>query len=290
MSDNGTPTQVAERGAKDYRTDLKPIWCAGCGDYGVVNAVVKAYVKLQLDPASVVMVGGIGCSSRLPLFVAAYGFHGVHGRTLPIATGIKVARPELTVVAVSGDGDGYSIGAGHLPHACRRNPDITYVVMDNSIYGLTKGQTSPTSARNFLTKSTPEGALENPVEPLSMGLVFGATFVARGFSSRPNELADIIAEGIQHKGFAWIDVFSPCPTFNKVNTFDYYKERVADIPADHDVTNKLAALALVDSEDPYYLGVFYKVDKPTYDEGQHERMIADSAKGATIEQLLTRYR
>jgi 2-oxoglutarate ferredoxin oxidoreductase subunit beta len=289
MSDNLNTDPQVERGAKDYRTDLKPIWCAGCGDYGVVNAVVKAFMKLQIDPEKTVMVGGIGCSSRLPLFVATYGFHGVHGRTLPIATGVKVARPELTVVAVSGDGDGYSIGAGHLPHACRRNANITYIVMDNAIYGLTKGQTSPTSARNFLTKSTPEGALENPVEPLSLALVMGATFVARGFSSRPNELADMIAEGIDHKGFSWIDVFSPCPTFNRVNTFDFYKERVQPLPDDHDRTDKLHALSLADVEDPYYLGVFYKVDKPTFEEGIDERVKEHTAQGVTLDKLLTRY-
>jgi 2-oxoglutarate ferredoxin oxidoreductase subunit beta len=281
---------VVQRTPQDYRTDLNPIWCPGCGDYGVVNAIVKAYAKHNIDPYNLVMVSGIGCSSRLPAFVNSYGLHAVHGRTLPIATGMKVSRPELTVVAVGGDGDGYSIGGGHLPHACRKNVDVTYIVMNNSIYGLTKGQVSPTSWLNFVTKSTPEGSLDNPVNPIAMAIVYGATFVGRGFSSRPNELADLIYEAMDHKGFSWLDVISPCPTFNKEMTFDYYKEHVTDVPEGHDVTDRYAALGLASEPGIYYLGIIYRVQRPTFDEQMAARALAASQGGHTVEELFSRYR
>ena len=277
---------IVSRTTQDYKSDLKPIWCPGCGDYGVVNSIFKAFATLNVEPSSLVMVSGIGCSSRLPGFVASYGLHSVHGRTLPIATGIKVARPDLRVIAVGGDGDGYSIGGGHLAHACRRNVDITYIIMNNSIYGLTKGQVSPTSPTGFVTKSTPEGSIEAPVNPLSMALVFGATFVARGFSSKPNELAEILTKAMQHKGFAWIDVISPCQTFNKKDTVEYFKEHTTDIPEGHDVTNKLAAFALVDSIDPLYLGILYEIERPTFDDELQERA---AQKHSDLDTLFKRY-
>ncbi|GMV36482.1 MAG: hypothetical protein AMXMBFR61_09900 [Fimbriimonadales bacterium] len=280
---------VATRTTSDYRAELKPIWCPGCGDHGVVNSVVKAYVKLNLDPAKLVMVSGIGCSSRLPLFIASYGLHGVHGRTLPTATGIKAARPDLCVVAVGGDGDAYSIGAGHLPHACRRNPDITYIVMNNSIYGLTKGQVSPTSSLHFITKSSPEGSIENPINPLEMAITYGATFIARGFSGKPNDLAELIAAAIEHKGFAWIDVISPCVTFNKQDTFDAYKEKVVPLPEDHDVSDRVQAFERAASTNPIYLGLLLQVRKPTFEEALAERAERGLARGDTLDDLFDRY-
>src|SRR2546422_3455355 len=193
---------------KDYKSDLKPIWCAGCGDFGVLNALYKAMSMCNLDPENTVVVSGIGCSSRLPGFVASYGFHGVHGRALPIATGIKAARPELNVIVVGGDGDGYSIGAGHFPHCARRNPDMTYLIMNNNTYGLTKGQVSPTAMVPMASlnskidskrwKTTPYGMMEDAINPIANAIALDVSFVARGFSYKPNQLAELLATGIRH--------------------------------------------------------------------------------------------
>lgn len=255
---------------KDYKSDLKPVWCPGCGDYGVLSSLYKAMSMCNLDPEKTVVVSGIGCSSRLPGFVQTYGFHGVHGRALPVATGIKMARPDLHVIAVGGDGDGYSIGGGHLPHCARRNPDITYVVMNNNIYGLTKGQVSPTSMVPLASmnakidpkrwKTTPFGMTEDSLNPIALAVAMDISFVARGFSYRPNQLADIIAAGISHKGFALIDTFSPCPTFNQDQTDDYYKDHTYDISEDHDPTDRVKAFALALETENYPVGVIYRND------------------------------
>ncbi len=282
-------TQPIQRQPKDYKSDLEPIWCPGCGDYGVLNALFKAMSQLNLDPDRTVLVSGIGCSSRLPGFVVTYGFHGVHGRVLPVATGIKLANPELTVIGVGGDGDGYSIGLGHFPHAARRNIDITYIVMNNQIYGLTKGQTSPTSSLQFVTKTTPFGNVESALNPLQIAIVAGATFVARGYSSMPNHLARIIAEAIKHPGFALVDVFSPCVTFNKVQTYDYYKGRVYEIPDTHDPTDKFAALRLAEEDGMFPIGIFYRVDRPTLDEQVTLIKRQAYTENPSVEQLFRRY-
>ena len=255
---------LPQRTVDDYRSDEHPTWCPGCGDFGVLNAVYTALKVKNFPPEEVVAVSGIGCSSRLPYFMSTYGFHSLHGRAMPIATGVKVANPDLKVIAVGGDGDAYAIGAGHTVHAIRRNTDICYVIMDNAVYGLTKGQTSPTSALGFTTKTTPRGSADSPINPLLLALAAGATFVARGFSGKPKELAELIVRGIEHKGFAFIDTYSPCPTFNKINTFKFYREEVADIPADHDVTNKVEALRYAASDDPLYVGVFFQVEAPSF--------------------------
>ena len=221
---------VTEHKPLDYKSDLKPIWCAGCGDFGVLSALYKAMAMCNLDPDNTVIVSGIGCSSRLPGFVETYGFHGVHGRALPIATGIKIANSKLNVIAVGGDGDGYSIGGGHFPHMARRNLDITYLIMNNNVYGLTKGQVSPTSMVPLASlqkpidpkrwKTTPFGMTEESINPMALAIAWDVSFVGRGFSYKPNPLAELLAKAIQHKGFALIDVFSPCPTFNQDQTDD----------------------------------------------------------------------
>jgi 2-oxoglutarate ferredoxin oxidoreductase subunit beta len=241
---------------KDLKSDVKPIWCPGCGDYGVYNALLKVVADLKLDPAHVAIASGIGCSGRFPAFVNAYGFHGVHGRVLPLATGIKLANPELTVFAVGGDGDAFSIGAGHLPHAARRNVDITYVVMDNEIYGLTKGQPSPTSPLGMEKKASPYGTYDIPLNPIAMVLSYGATFVARGFSSQPRELVELIKRGVQHPGFSFIQVMSPCVTF--FDTYAHFKEITAPISESHDTTDRLAAMKLALETHVQHLGVFYE--------------------------------
>ena len=249
-----------------YKSDEKPTWCPGCGDFGVLNGLYNAMRQKGLQTKDIVVVSGIGCSSRLPFFVASYGFHGVHGRAMPIATGIKVANPELKVLAMGGDGDAFASGGGHFVHAARRNLDICYVIMDNNIYGLTKGQTSPTSQVGFVTKTTPKGTPDRPINPLRLAIASGATFVARGFSGKPKELAELIVEGINHNGFAVIDTFSPCPTFNKINTFRSYREEVADLPKDHDPSDMHKAIELASSTDPMYLGVLYREEGESFED------------------------
>jgi 2-oxoglutarate ferredoxin oxidoreductase subunit beta len=273
--------------AADYKSEVKPIWCPGCGDFGVLSAFYKALADLNMDPANAVIVSGIGCSGRFPAFVEAYGFHGVHGRALPLATGVKMARPELTVVTVSGDGDAFSIGGGHLPHAARRNVDLTYIVMDNEIYGLTKGQPSPTSPHGMEKKASPYGSPDNPVNPILMAISYGATFVARGFSSKPRDVTDLIKQGILHKGFALIQVYSPCVTFN--DTFDYFRQTTTPLPSDHDPSNRMMAIERAMSLDPLYLGVFYKEERPTYDQ-QMAELRDKSGSQFSLEKLIEKYR
>ncbi|MDQ3702809.1 MAG: 2-oxoacid:ferredoxin oxidoreductase subunit beta [Chloroflexota bacterium] len=259
-------TPVRERTLDEYKSDEKPTWCPGCGDFGVLNAVYRAMRLKNFAPHEVVAVSGIGCSSRIPYFISTYGFHGIHGRTMPIATGVRVARPELKTLVFGGDGDAFAIGAGHFVHAMRRNLDLTYVVMDNAIYGLTKGQTSPTSGAGFSTLSTPQGNPEQALNPMMLAISCGATFVARGFSAEPQKLADLIVQGIEHKGFSFIDVYSPCPTFNKVNTFKSYKDSVGDLPHEHDATNTIQAMNYANSDDPLYLGIFLQREAPTFEQ------------------------
>ena len=247
--------------AKEFKSAVKPTWCPGCGDFGVLTSIYQALATLQVNPATTVIVSGIGCSSRLPFFVRTFGFQTAHGRVLPVAMGIKIANPELTVIAVGGDGDGFSIGAGHLTHAVRRNPDITYVVMDNNVYGLTKGQTSPTSPLGFKTKSTPTGSADAPINPMAWVLASGVSFAARGFSGNPKQIADLIVQGVRHTGFAFVQAMSPCPTFN--NTFDTWRDRVTALPAEHDPGNWVEALTQAHREDAIPLGVFYKSTRPT---------------------------
>ena len=283
--------ETAERTLEEYKSGVKPTWCPGCGDFGVLNAVYNALRVKGYAPENVVLVSGIGCSSRLPFFSSTYGFHTIHGRTMPIATGIKVANPNLTVLALGGDGDAFAIGGGHFIHAARRNLDLCYVIMDNAIYGLTKGQTSPTSMVGFVTKTTPKGTPDRPVNPLQLALASGATFVARAFSGKPKELADLIVQGVEHRGFAVIDAYSPCPTFNKVNTFKYYRDEAVDLPKDHDPADPQQAWARAASVDPVYLGLLYRSEA----EGSFEDHIASAHSGTeadapqVIESILERY-
>ena len=213
MNDVATPAAVAALTAADYKSKTKPIWCPGCGDFTVLGAITKAMAKLQLPPHEVAVVSGIGCSSRIPAYTSCYGFHGVHGRALAAGTGLKVARPDLTVLVTGGDGDGYSIGGNHFMHACRRNVDMTYIVMDNHVYGMTKGQASPTTEPDWDNKLSPGGTGIRSFHPLVIALAAGASFVARAFAGDPNGTAEIIAQGIRHPGFAFIEVLSPCVTF-----------------------------------------------------------------------------
>jgi 2-oxoglutarate ferredoxin oxidoreductase subunit beta len=210
---------------RDFKSDVHPVWCPGCGDFGVLNALSKTFAAEGLKPEEIALVSGIGCSSRLPAYMHSYGFHGVHGRALPLATGLAIARPDLTVVAMGGDGDGFSIGGNHFLHACRRNVDFTYIVMDNAVYGMTKGQASPTTEADWAgSKLTPEGSHLQPIQPLEIALAAGCGFIAREFSGNPNGVAQRVAEAIAHPGFAFIQVIAPCITYRPEQMG--YKKRV----------------------------------------------------------------
>lgn len=253
---------------KDFRNNVKPNWCPGCGDFSVQAAIQKAAANVGLEPEEVAIITGIGCSGRLSGYVNSYGVHSIHGRSLPLAQGVKMANKDLTVIASGGDGDGFAIGMGHTVHALRRNMDMTYIVMDNQIYGLTKGQTSPSSAKGFVTKSTPKGNIEQNIAPLELAISSGATFVAQSFSSDIKELTSIIEEAINHKGFSFVNVFSPCVTYNKINTYDWFKEnltKLADMEG-YDNTNKSQAMQTVLDTESMITGIIYQdKDTPSYE-------------------------
>jgi len=245
---------------KDFRNSVKPNWCPGCGDFSVQAAIQRAAANVGIEPHELAVVAGIGCSGRIAGYINSYGFHGIHGRALPIAQGLKMANRDLNVIASGGDGDGFAIGMAHTVHAIRRNIDVTYVVMDNQIYGLTKGQTSPRSAQGFITKSTPGGAIEPSLKPLEVALSAGATFVAQGFSTDIKELTALIEAGIQHKGFSFINVFSPCVTYNKINTYEWFKEhltKLADIEG-YDSQNRELAMQTVMEKEGLVTGIIYQ--------------------------------
>jgi 2-oxoglutarate ferredoxin oxidoreductase subunit beta len=262
---------VIELPISTYESVVEPDWCPGCGDFGVLRALEIAAGKLGIRPKDMMVVSGIGCSSNLPGFIHTYGVHSLHGRAVAVASGIKLANHDLKVVITGGDGDGYGIGIGHFIHAMRRNLDLTYIVMNNQIYGLTTGQASPTTMKEMRTKSTPLGNLEMPINPVALGLVSGATYVSRGFSGENKHLAELIAGAIAHHGFSLVDVFSPCVTYNKLNTYDYFRKRVYKLEAEdgYDVTNVEAALEKsFEWGDRIPLGVFYRDEQPTYDDSE----------------------
>jgi 2-oxoglutarate ferredoxin oxidoreductase subunit beta len=244
----------------DYKTSESSWWCPGCGDFGVLAALQKAVMELGMAPEDVAIVAGIGCSGKIGNYINSYNIHTTHGRTMPVALGLKLANRELTVIAAGGDGDGFAIGMGHFVHALRRNPDVTYVVMDNQIYGLTKGQVSPTSMEGFETRSTPSGSIEHPIRPLQLAIATGATFVAQGFSSKQKQLVEILKAAIAHRGFSLVNTFSPCVTFNKVNTYDYYKAELKDLDSipGYDRHNRQQAMATLMEYDERITGIVYE--------------------------------
>ena len=226
-----------------YKGRIHPDWCPGCGDFSVLAALQGALFELGLQPHEVCVISGIGCSSNLPGFINTYGMHTLHGRSLAVGAGVKLGNHKLKVICVGGDGDGYGIGGNHFLHIMRRNVDVTYIVMDNQIYGLTTGQISPTSIKGMKTKTTPHGSVENPINPMPLAMVGGATYVARGFSGKQKHLVDLIKGAIMHNGFALVDVFSPCVTYNKDNTYQFFSPRVKILEEQgHDPTDFHKAL------------------------------------------------
>jgi 2-oxoglutarate ferredoxin oxidoreductase subunit beta len=264
----------------DY-AGLEPAWCPGCGNFGILKALNRALVELEIEPHQLLMVSGIGQAGKLPHYSRGNIFNSLHGRPVPPAIGAKIANPELVVIAVSGDGDAYGEGGNHFLHAARRNHDITYLVHNNQVYGLTKGQTSPTSDPGFVTKTTPYGA-PPPINPIAVAIVAGATFVARGFAGDVEHLAKLIKKGIQHQGFALIDILQPCVSFNHKNTYSWYRERVYQLGEDYDPSDQLVALEKAQEwGDRIPIGVIYRVQRPTFEE-----QIPALKKGPLVSQKL----
>lgn len=279
---------------KCYTSGVKPTWCPGCGDFGVLAALEKALARLGRPEHEIAIVAGIGCSSRLPFFMNTYGFHSAHGRALSVATGLKTARPDLTVVATGGDGDALAIGGNHFIHTMRRNVDITYVLMDNQIYGMTKGQTAPTSRVGLRSKSTPHGSWEAPIDPPWVALTAGATFVAQIGSWNMKQMTDLLYAGLIHKGTSFINVLSPCVTFHKEANKDYFKELSDEIPEDHAFGDFDAAIGLLRRHSgrlPTGL-IYHASDVPTYGDGIDAQVhsIAGVSERKLVEGVLDLYR
>ncbi len=245
-----------------------PTWCRGCGIYGIFAALKKAVASLQIPPERMVIVTGIGCHGRLNNYFNAYGFHGLHGRVLPVAAGVKLANSSLAVLAVSGDGDAYSIGVGHFIHASRRNVNMTCIVVDNRVYGLTQGQTSPTSQKGYVSVSTPFGSKESPLDGPQLAIISGGTFVARGFSGIPKHLSALIIEGMTHNGFSLIEVLSPCVTHNKINTYKWFKEHIVNLDDDtnYSAKNRRKALEVLSDQSKIPIGLLYHEERPSFDD------------------------
>jgi len=250
---------------KDFKSALKPVWCPGCGDFAVLNAITKALAFMGLPREDVALISGIGCSSRIAAYTSVYGFHGLHGRALALASGLKAARPDLTVLVAGGDGDGLSIGGNHFIHACRRNMDMTYIIMDNEVYGMTKGQASPTTAPDWAdSKLTPRGTGIRPFRPAALALTAGASFIARGFTGDPNGLAKILVAAMEHKGFSFVQALSPCPTFRpeqmqwKLHVSAFDEEASSD---------PVVAAQRIQADDGMSTGIIFRDEYPVFQPG-----------------------
>ncbi|MGC9333905.1 MAG: thiamine pyrophosphate-dependent enzyme [Anaerolineae bacterium] len=253
---------------KDYASEVKPTWCPGCGDYGILAALKQALAQADIAPHQALIVTGIGCGSKLPDYATVNGFLTLHGRALPVATGARLANHGLKVLTVHGDGDGLGLGMGHFIHTARRNVNIVDILQNNQIYGLTKGQYSPTSDHGFVTSTSRDGAIEMAAPPLALALAAGATFVGRGFAGDVKHLAGLIGKALEHEGYALLDVLQPCVTFNRKNTYDWYRERVYDLQeAGHDPADRSAAFEkALEWGDQIPIGLVYQSQRPTYEE------------------------
>lgn len=279
---------MADSPAKNYISSLKPIWCPGCGDFGVLNAIAGAFAEIGRATEDIAIISGIGCSSRLPGYLNTYGFNAIHGRALPIACGLKIARPELLVVAVGGDGDGFSIGGGHVPHVVRRNVDISYFVMDNAIYGLTKGQVSPTTPRGEVTSTTVYGSIDTPIRPLHLMLGYGATFVAQSTPLDTKHLSKMMIEAMRHPGFAFVNILSPCVTYRGKAVYQEIKDKMfyVDQAAGYDPEDDQKAWGLISNPEKFPMGIIYNKAHDTYLE-KVEALIKKAAgdKKTTLENI-----
>ena len=283
---------MTEADVNQYKGKVKPSWCPGCGNYSVITALRRSMATLGYIPHETSIISGIGCSSRFPFFMSTYGFHTIHGRALPVAIGHKLANPKQNVIALGGDGDGLSIGGNHFIHAGRKNPNITYIMMDNEIYALTKGQCSPTSRIGTTTKCNPYAWTADKINPVLLALSFNVSFVARSYSGDVKQLEELITLGLAHKGFSFIHVISPCVQYNKVTSFDRIKELVNPIPKEHSTEDRLDAMRLAFDNDTLYTGLFYSIDKPTYEE-RVDRVIEKAKEtvpnGATVEEIMKQF-
>jgi 2-oxoglutarate ferredoxin oxidoreductase subunit beta len=251
----------------DFQSSDAIAWCPGCGNFGILSALKRALAELDVKPENVLLVSGIGQAAKLPHYLRCNTFNGLHGRTLPVATGARSVRPDLTVIAVGGDGDGYAEGGNHFIHAMRRNPDITYLVHNNQVYGLTKGQPSPTSDRDMVTTMTPRGNPVCPERPLALAVASSCSFVARGFSGDQDHLVDLMKQAILNRGFSLLEILQPCVSFNKVNTFDWYREHVFKLDDRHDPEDRAAAFEkALEWGDRVPIGVISRVRRKTADE------------------------
>ena len=257
---------MAIKTPQSYRSKTNPTWCKDCGDYKVLDALTAALAEVAREPEDIILTSGVGCASRLPFYTNCYGFHTVHGRALPAAIGAKTSNKQKTVISVGGDGDAFSIGGNHFIHASRKNPDITYIVMDNEIYGLTKGQNSPTSHEDLLTKINPYEVVEDRINPVLMALSFNTSFIARGYCEDQDQLKDMIVKGIQHKGFSFIHVLSPCTQYNHKVTYESCRRRIRQLPENHDTKDRVLSMSYALTHEPLYIGIFYDIQRPTLDE------------------------
>ncbi len=278
-----------KRTLQDYKSDIKPVWCPGCGDYGVLTALQKTLLALDIPPEDIIAVSGIGCSGRLSHFLNAYSIHGTHGRALPTALGAKAARPESTVIAAGGDGDGLGIGGGHIAHVARKNVDMTYILIDNRVYGLTKGQASPTTPVGVRTKTSPLGVYENTMDVVPVFLAYDVSFIGRAISINIKEMMALMRAAIIHKGFSIVYVMSPCVTFPVLTAKDL-REHFTPLPDHHDTSDKMKAMELAYSKDPIYSGVYYQRSKPTLEESlaaENKRAFKkNKGEAYTLEQIL----
>lgn len=251
--------------ADDFNSDYPNHWCPGCGNFGILEAVKSALAALNLSPSQILIVSGIGQAAKAPHFLECNCIHSLHGRALPVATGAKIANHKMTVIVNTGDGDCYAEGGNHFIHAIRRNIDVTVLAHNNGVYGLTKGQASPTSAEGMRTKSQPDGVIAAAFNPLAVALALDAGFVARGFSGHGDQLCDLIQAGINHRGFALIDILQPCVSFNRVNTHKWYQERIEKIDKTHDTSDRTAALNIaLQNEDRIHTGIFYRRERQSF--------------------------
>lgn len=260
-------------------------WCPGCGNFSILRCLKTALEELDIDPAGVLMAAGIGQAAKTPQYISANTFCGLHGRSLPAATAAKIANENLTVIVNTGDGDSYGEGGNHFIHAIRRNINIAHFVHNNQIYGLTKGQSSPTTAEGHVTNAQADGNLNYPLNPVLVAIAAGAGFVARSFSGDAKHLTEMMKEAITYKGYALVDILQPCVSFNKINTFSYYKERVYYLETDHDYTDKTAAMIrAMEFGDRIPIGIFYRVDRPDY----HSRHKVLAGKEPLVDQARDR--